>query len=153
MKDLYSIAKIKPYNKKIQVFYSELFPICNSLPLLTHIAYESSWGRYAIPNSNNLFNLRATKTWSGNSVIFGGRSPVYYRTYPDLHASIQDFLHLIKTSAKYPALFKSLNTNSTEYFETLCQGYYPKTALPRLLSIHNDLRKVHEAAQNVKNKY
>ncbi len=105
--------------------------------LIAQAALETGWGRHVIHtgqghNSFNLFNIKASGQWQGDSVAvptleYDAGNPRYerasFRKYDSYGESFADYVRLMKTSARYqPAL--AAGKDSSAYAEALQQAGY-----------------------------
>jgi len=80
---------------------------------LAQAALESSWGARAI--GNNLFGIKADKSWTGPTITFGTHEhlngedvamPDRFRAYPDWLASMVDHAQFLLKNPRYAKCFK-----------------------------------------------
>ena len=107
------------------------------LGLVAQAALESNWGR-SMPksasgtSSNNLFGVKATAAWSGDSVsaatqefqaggMVGARSA--FRAYPDSQAALQDYVATLKGNPRYSAALGA-GDDVTAFANALQKGGY-----------------------------
>lgn len=84
------ILKIAPQIKKLGIKYK----IIPTLPL-SQAALESNWGKSDVAiHSNNIFGIKADKSWKGNS--YKG-----YRSYPSISACIYDYFNFLRENTRY----------------------------------------------------
>jgi flagellar protein FlgJ len=104
--------------------------------VVTLAALETNWGKYLIPNSNNLFNLLEDYDWMGETIdvalpIKIGdrylRESKKFKAYYSLDDSIVDLaIHLRKDKRLYRVISASRNTHL--FFEYLrLYKYWGKT--------------------------
>lgn len=106
-------------------FIAEILPICEELQprfakaLVAQAALETGWGRFVLKDENgkssyNLFNIKAGRTWTGDTVSKLAREyrdkdnvgfeRSAFRAYSSYRESIEDYIKLIKTTRYNKAL-------------------------------------------------
>lgn len=99
--------------------------------LLSQAALETGWGKKMTDSSLNLFNIKADKRWSGDSVSVptleyrGGvavKERASFRAYESLQQSFDDYVDFVKGSPRYEKAV-SANDNETYVTELSKAGY------------------------------
>lgn len=105
--------------------------------LIAQAALETGWGRHVIHtgqghNSFNLFNIKASGQWQGDSVAvstleYEAGNPHYeranFRKYSSYAESFADYVRLMKTSARYQGALEA-GRDSSAYADALQQAGY-----------------------------
>lgn len=120
--------------------------------IVTQAAHESNYGKSGLAQkSNNLFGIKATKSWTGPSdnwpthEVVNGKEIVvdaYFRKYSTWEASVRDWARLIK--AVYPKAFAAaLANNSQLFFQELQKGGYATDPLyaQKLAAVYNNVKE------------
>ncbi|MDC0611931.1 flagellar assembly peptidoglycan hydrolase FlgJ [Vibrio sp.] len=114
------VNKLKPYADRA----AKALGVDPSL-LLAQAALETGWGDNVIKNSlgssNNLFNIKADKSWAGNKVAtqtleYEGATPVLeqasFRAYNNFQDSFNDYVRFLNSNPRYAnALHNSKDSN------------------------------------------
>lgn len=105
-------------NPKIK-FIVDLYPAamecarqtgCSSELILAQAALETGWGQKVFPGTNNIFNIKADKSWRGERATFNvheyqrGKKifvDADFRVYPDLTAALLDRTEFLKNNPRY----------------------------------------------------
>lgn len=116
------VDSMKPYAEKA----AKALGVEPSL-LIAQAALETGWGKKVIANangsSNNLFNIKADRSWSGNKVAtqtleFHGNTPVKetaaFRSYANFEQSFNDYVQFLNENPRYETALK--NGNGSEQF-------------------------------------
>lgn len=103
------VASMRPYAKKA----ARALGVDSSL-LLAQAALETGWGQKLVSNSrgssNNLFNIKADRSWSGNKVStqtleYHQGVPVKeqaaFRSYNDFEESFNDYVRFLNDNPRY----------------------------------------------------
>ena len=103
------VTSMKPYAEKA----ASALGVDSSL-LLAQAALETGWGskmvKNALGNSNNLFNLKADRSWKGDKVAtqtleFHGKTAVQesasFRSYPSFEDSFIDYVKFLNENPRY----------------------------------------------------
>ena len=105
--------------------------------LIAQAALETNWGK-SLPagsagsSSNNLFGIKAGRSWSGaattaNTVEYQAGKPklvnASFRSYDSPHQSMQNYVDLIKGNARYAGALNTGN-NTTAFANALQRGGY-----------------------------
>lgn len=105
--------------------------------LLAQAALETGWGKHVIQNgeggsSHNLFNIKADRRWSGDSVEvstlefrdgIAHREQAAFRAYPDFDSSFADYSQFLQSGTRYQgALDKA--ADSAEFIRELHDAGY-----------------------------
>lgn len=118
------------------------------LILLTQAAHETGWLRSV--RGNNLYGIKAGKSWLGETVDFTthevvkGESRPYtlrFRAYPRFRDSMEDYCKLISTAPRYVVAWTKRD-NAVEYFNELAKAGYatdPAYAV-KLQSIYKSMK-------------
>jgi flagellar protein FlgJ len=105
--------------------------------IVSHAALESGWGKRAIRHpdgreSYNLFGIKATGSWQGDSVatltteFVGGKAQKQvesFRSYASLEDAFSDYARLIQSSPRYQGALGS-GGDAAAYGKALQQGGY-----------------------------
>lgn len=84
--------------------------------LLAQWGLETGWGKSVIPGTNNLGNIKASKSWAGPTATAkdnATKSVAAYRAYTSTDEFVEDYVGLIKR--RYP---KAVNQPTVEGFAT-----------------------------------
>jgi|GEM_PF-6274359 len=82
---------------------------------LAQAAQETGWGKKVLAGTNNIFNIKATKDWSGSVKEFlvpeylEGKMinvPAEFRVYPSVSESIMDRADFLLSNRRYSGLFE-----------------------------------------------
>lgn len=119
---------------------ADLVRRCNIVPpalVLAQAAKESGWGtsRFAL-EGNNLFGVH---TWSQETALHAGASSngaVRVRVYPDLRASVRDYIHNLNIGHAYVA-FRNLRARQDR------GGHLDAVALARTLGEYSTLGELY----------
>lgn len=111
------ITSMKPYAEKA----AKALGIDSSL-LLAQAALETGWGKKVVKNvagsSNNLFNIKADRSWHGNKVAtqtleYQSGVPVMekasFRAYDSYQDSFNDYVHFLQSNPRYEHALASGN--------------------------------------------
>ncbi|MGL5431087.1 MAG: flagellar assembly peptidoglycan hydrolase FlgJ [Vibrio sp.] len=103
------VTKLKPYADKA----ARVLGVDSSL-LIAQAALETGWGQKMVKNargnSNNLFNIKADRSWQGDKVAtqtleYHNQIPVMekaaFRSYPSLDASFNDYVRFLESNPRY----------------------------------------------------
>jgi len=99
--------------------------------LLSQAALETGWGKKMSESSLNLFNIKADKRWSGDSVTVptlefregvAVREKASFRAYESLQQSFDDYVSFVKGSPRYENAVKA-NNNESYVTELSKAGY------------------------------
>ncbi|MCG3730511.1 flagellar assembly peptidoglycan hydrolase FlgJ [Vibrio cincinnatiensis] len=103
------VSSLKPYADKV----AKTLGIDGSL-LLAQAALETGWGQKLVSNargsSNNLFNIKADRSWQGERVAtqtleYHDQTPVMekaaFRSYPTFQESFADYAHFLASNPRY----------------------------------------------------
>ena len=102
--------------------------------MLAQTAQETGWGQKTLPNTNNLFNIKADSSWHGVSAEFvvpeylNGQL-VYvkaqFRVYASYEEAFQDRVAFLQRNPRYVALFRPENLGNFSNEATVLQraGY------------------------------
>lgn len=109
------ISKLKPYADKA----AKALGVDPSL-LLAQAALETGWGDKVVKNaagsSNNLFNIKANRSWSGDKVAtqtleYEGRTPVMekasFRAYDNFQDSFNDYVRFLNSNPRYTSALQN----------------------------------------------
>lgn len=78
--------------------------------ILAQAALETGWGEKTLPGTNNLFNIKADKSWQGESKVFRvwemkGKEKVWqndaFRVYKDYTEAFTDRAHFLQKNPRY----------------------------------------------------
>ncbi len=103
----------------------------NPLVLLSQAALETGWGVH-VPKGNNLFGIKAGKSWDGQKEDFVTHEYVKgekistrdsFRTYPDVLESMRDYVNLIQGSDRYRNAAK-VSWDPERYFDEIQKAGY-----------------------------
>ncbi|MCE0494448.1 flagellar assembly peptidoglycan hydrolase FlgJ [Vibrio salinus] len=114
------ISKLKPYADKA----AKSLGVDPSL-LLAQAALETGWGDKMVKNSlgssNNLFNIKADKSWPGDKVAtqtleYEGRTPVIenasFRAYDNFQDSFNDYVRFLNSNPRYETALQNSKSSS-----------------------------------------
>ena len=86
--------------------------------LIAQAALETGWGQKMVKNargnSNNLFNIKADRSWAGQRITLNTREflnqqwaviPADWRAYPDWQACLVDHGRFLRRNKRYAACF------------------------------------------------
>lgn len=89
---------------------------CSWELILGQAAGETGWGQKCLPGTNNVYNIKADKSWKGESKIFhvteenAQGETVWvddaFRVYPSYQASLNDRMKFLKDNPRYAELDK-----------------------------------------------
>jgi len=83
---------------------------CSWELILAQAAQETGWGEKVLPGTNNIFNIKASAGWDGESKVFhvwekvGGKKvwvDAPFRVYPNVLASLKDRAQFLKSNPIY----------------------------------------------------
>jgi flagellar protein FlgJ len=83
---------------------------CSWELILAQAAQETGWGEKVLPGTNNIFNIKASAGWEGESKVFhvwekvGGKKiwvDAPFRVYPNVLASLKDRAKFLKSNPIY----------------------------------------------------
>ncbi|WEF30829.1 TIGR02594 family protein [Pseudoduganella chitinolytica] len=83
---------------------------CSWELILAQAALETGWGERVLPGTNNVFNIKASPGWHGESRVFRvweivRKQKIWinapFRVYPDRAASLRDRTHFLRTNPIY----------------------------------------------------
>ncbi len=78
--------------------------------ILAQAAQETGWGEKVLAGTHNIFNIKASGAWSGESKTFhvweivGGKKvwvDAPFRVYPDYGAALRDRVEFLKQNPRY----------------------------------------------------
>jgi flagellum-specific peptidoglycan hydrolase FlgJ len=106
--------------------------------LLAQSAQEVGWGKRTIKDkdgtdSNNMFNIKADKSWHGPTVTkraleYKNGKPYYsdqkFRAYGSPEESFSDYANFLKTNPRYNSITKTPTKDASQYFGRLKQAGY-----------------------------
>ncbi|AVR95637.1 TIGR02594 family protein [Pseudoduganella armeniaca] len=112
------MKKEYPYEQKIAFIKSLYCPAravaaqtgCSWELILAQAAQETGWGEKTLPGTNNIFNIKASPGWHGESRVFRVWEKVRgekiwvnapFRVYPDIAASLRDRTEFLKSNPIY----------------------------------------------------
>jgi flagellum-specific peptidoglycan hydrolase FlgJ len=151
MKKILPKRNLKNVNDFIKVFSPIVLEAENNynLPaeaMLAQIALETGWGEHILKGyitdpsekvfTNNLFNIKATKNWTGKKAykrvvefrnVNDGKKKFYevaaFRVYPDFLSSISDYCKLILNNSRYKEAVKNRKDPEQYVKEIFKAGY------------------------------
>ncbi|MDB5999086.1 MAG: flagellar assembly peptidoglycan hydrolase FlgJ [Rhizobacter sp.] len=105
--------------------------------IAAHAALESGWGQKPLrqadgSNSNNLFGIKATGSWQGDSTDSATtefesgvavKKTERFRSYPDPASSFRDFAQMLRENPRYREALNS-GGDAKAYAEGLARGGY-----------------------------
>lgn len=125
------IRKLKPYANKA----AKSLGVDPSL-LLAQAALETGWGDKMVKNSmgssNNLFNIKANRSWSGDKVAtqtleYEGRTPVMektaFRAYDNVQDSFNDYVKFLNNNPRYATALQN-SKDSKEFIQGIHKAGY-----------------------------
>jgi len=83
---------------------------CSWELILAQSALETGWGQKVLPGTNNIFNIKADKSWRGERATFNvheyqrGKKifvDADFRVYPNLTAALLDRTEFLKKNPRY----------------------------------------------------
>jgi flagellar protein FlgJ len=86
---------------------------CSGELILAQAALETGWGQKVFPETNNIFNIKADKSWRGERATFNvheyhrGKKifvDADFRVYPDLTAALLDRTEFLRKNPRYRGL-------------------------------------------------
>ena len=112
------MKKEYPYEQKIAFIKNLYCPAravsaetgCSWELILAQAAQETGWGEKTLEGTNNIFNIKSSGSWHGESRVFRvwekehGRKiwvNAPFRVYPDIAASLRDRTLFLKTNSVY----------------------------------------------------
>ncbi|WP_370978937.1 flagellar assembly peptidoglycan hydrolase FlgJ [Agaribacterium sp. ZY112] len=132
--------------------------------LLAQAALETGWGEKIIrglegQSTHNLFNIKADKHWSGDSVskatleFFGGVSKKInepFRSYSSASQSFEDYQRLITESPRYQKAV-ALTDNARDYIKELHNAGYATDPhySSKVLSVYDRIKSLRSAVSDV----
>ncbi|WP_194437043.1 flagellar assembly peptidoglycan hydrolase FlgJ [Vibrio fluminensis] len=125
------VSSMKPYAEKA----ARALGVDSSL-LLAQAALETGWGQKMVTNSqgssNNLFNIKADKSWSGNKMAtqtleYHQGVPVQeraaFRAYQDYEQSFNDYVRFLNENPRYNTAL-SHGGNNEQFIRGIHQAGY-----------------------------
>ncbi|MCL9783899.1 flagellar assembly peptidoglycan hydrolase FlgJ [Vibrio sp. S4M6] len=125
------IASMRPYAEKA----AQALGVDSSL-ILAQAALETGWGQKVVQNargsSNNLFNIKADKSWQGDKVStqtleYQDGMPVIekaaFRSYDSYQDSFNDYVRFLNNNPRYSATLENQN-NSVDFIHGIHQAGY-----------------------------
>jgi peptidoglycan hydrolase FlgJ len=113
------VDTLKPYAEKA----AKALGVSPSL-ILAQAALETGWGKKVIKNahesSNNLFNIKADRSWKGHRVAsqtleYHQHTPVMekaaFRAYPSYQESFDDYVHFLNRNPRYRSALEQGDSN------------------------------------------
>ncbi|CAK2851755.1 Peptidoglycan hydrolase FlgJ [Vibrio crassostreae] len=125
------VTSMKPYAEKA----ASALGVDSSL-LLAQAALETGWGskmvKNSLGNSNNLFNIKADRSWKGDKVAtqtleFHGKTAVKesasFRSYSNFEDSFNDYVKFLNESPRYETALQHQG-NSENFIKGIHQAGY-----------------------------
>lgn len=125
------ISKLKPFADKA----AKSLGVDPSL-LLAQAALETGWGNKVVKNalgsSNNLFNIKADKNWTGEKVAtqtleYEGKTPVMeqasFRAYNNFQDSFNDYVRFLNNNPRYLTALNG-NGGSSQFIRDIHNAGY-----------------------------
>ena len=125
------VASMKPYAEKA----ASALGVDSSL-LLAQAALETGWGskmiKNSLGNSNNLFNIKADRSWKGDKVAtqtleFHGKTAVKesasFRSYSSFEDSFNDYVKFLNENPRYETALQHQG-NSENFIKGIHQAGY-----------------------------
>lgn len=125
------VTSMKPYAEKA----ASALGVDSSL-LLAQAALETGWGskmvKNSLDNSNNLFNIKADRSWKGDKVAtqtleFHGKTAVKesasFRSYSNFEDSFNDYVKFLNENPRYETALKHQG-NSENFIKGIHQAGY-----------------------------
>ncbi|SBS62435.1 flagellar assembly peptidoglycan hydrolase FlgJ [Vibrio atlanticus] len=125
------VASMKPYAEKA----ASALGVDSSL-LLAQAALETGWGskmiKNSLGNSNNLFNIKADRSWKGDKVAtqtleFHGKTAVKesasFRSYSNFEDSFDDYVKFLNENPRYETALQHQG-NSESFIKGIHQAGY-----------------------------
>lgn len=120
------VEKLMPIAKKI----AEKFNL-NPVVIVAQAALETGWGKH-LSSDKNLFGIKATNSWNGNSTlqqtdeyVNGVRvsEVAAFRSYSSVENSVEDYANFIVSNKRY-AKAASVSSDPDQYFEEIQKAGY-----------------------------
>ncbi|RJX71622.1 flagellar assembly peptidoglycan hydrolase FlgJ [Vibrio sinensis] len=125
------VSSMKPYAERA----ARALGVDSSL-LIAQAALETGWGKKMVSNSrgnsNNLFNIKADKSWDGNRVAtktleYHQGIPVQenaaFRSYSNFEASFNDYVRFLNENPRYSTALRH-GGNSEQFIHGIHQAGY-----------------------------
>jgi flagellar protein FlgJ len=125
------VTSMKPYAEKA----ASALGVDSSL-LLAQVALETGWGskmiKNSLGNSNNLFNIKADRSWKGDKVAtqtleFHGKTAVKesasFRSYSSFEDSFNDYVKFLNENPRYETALQHQG-NSENFIKGIHQAGY-----------------------------
>ncbi|WP_135455384.1 flagellar assembly peptidoglycan hydrolase FlgJ [Vibrio echinoideorum] len=125
------VTSMKPYAEKA----ASALGVDSSL-LLAQAALETGWGskmvKNSLGNSNNLFNIKADRSWKGDKVVtqtleFHGKTAVKesasFRSYSSFEDSFNDYVKFLNENPRYDTALQHQG-NSENFIKGIHQAGY-----------------------------
>ncbi|MBW3696354.1 flagellar assembly peptidoglycan hydrolase FlgJ [Vibrio sp. T187] len=125
------VSSMRPYAEKA----AQALGVDSSL-LLAQAALETGWGskmvKNSLGNSNNLFNIKADRSWKGDKVAtqtleFHGKTPVKesasFRSYSSFEDSFTDYVKFLNENPRYETALQN-NGSSESFIKGIHQAGY-----------------------------
>ncbi|WP_432215310.1 flagellar assembly peptidoglycan hydrolase FlgJ [Vibrio splendidus] len=125
------VTSMKPYAEKA----ASALGVDSSL-LLAQAALETGWGskmiKNSLGNSNNLFNIKADRSWKGDKVAtqtleFHGKTAVKesasFRSYSNFEDSFNDYVKFLNENPRYETALQHQG-NSENFIKGIHQAGY-----------------------------
>jgi flagellar protein FlgJ len=145
-KKMHDIHETKLTFHSAKEFIQTIYPLAQKVAkkigvdpkiLLSQAALETGWGKHIIHHANgrpsfNLFGIKASHDWKGNSVnveTLEVKSGVFvperahFRSYRNFEASLNDFIHFIQEHPRYQSTLQSVD-NAKTFIESLQSAGY-----------------------------
>jgi len=104
--------------------------------VIAQAALETGWGKYMIKDksgsSNNLFGIKAGKSWNGDKVVTGTvefkngivhRLKAGFRSYQSIEDSVKDYIKFLKSDDRYSQAIKQADNPARYAHELQKAGY------------------------------
>lgn len=124
---------------------------CNQAVCLAQGAHESAWGNSRLFKSNNIFGIKATKSWKGDTVSIKGFEwdsklkkmvdcMIKWRAYPSLADCITNYSQIINLNNCYRPALEYIN-NATRFLQIIGASWAtdPKY-VPKVITIGKQIQ-------------
>ncbi|MDH2915912.1 MAG: glucosaminidase domain-containing protein, partial [Gallionella sp.] len=127
--------------------------------MLAQAALETGWGQKVLPDTNNIFNIKADSSWTGDSKTF--QVPEYingkwvtvdasFRVYPTVEDALRDRVQFLRENPRYADMFAPQNIGNLKKEATILQkaGYATDPAYAAKLQAVYDGRTMQTALRD-----
>jgi len=101
--------------------------------IMAQVIQETGWGEHILEGTNNLFNIKAGKSWEGERATFrvwevehGRKVWTYdtFRKYDSYKESVADWMHFLQSNKRYEALFMQRDLSTEEFARRIQDAGY-----------------------------